>query len=222
MRVLVEQVPGADWAAAVLQPAAADLPAYLSLLAGEVTRPPAAGPRGWLHAQARGAAARRRCCQAMNILGVQASKAEAGLQAWTLLAPQLPWPALGSLPGQAVEERVLPSLASMCDETSIGASQGLQTAHAAGMQLVQARALCPLGAAGQLWLLWVHCWLHVPSTGCPAQTAEDAGAVQCLLAVEEAHAPLQGRVLQLLLLGAVSIAQGRTLEVRCATAMPPM
>ena len=36
MRVLVEQVPGADWAAAILQPAAADLPVYLELLTAEV------------------------------------------------------------------------------------------------------------------------------------------------------------------------------------------
>ena len=36
MRVLVERVHGADWAAAILQPAPSELPSYLAMLAGEV------------------------------------------------------------------------------------------------------------------------------------------------------------------------------------------
>ena len=73
---------------------------------------------------------------------MQVSKAGGQLQAWTILAPQLPWQATASLPIHDVEERMLPSLGRLCDETSIGASQGLQTAHAAALQLVQARVPC--------------------------------------------------------------------------------
>ena len=82
---------------------------------------------------------------------MQVGKADAGLQAWTILAAQLPWQSLALVPVEDVQQSVLPSLRMLCDEISISASQGSQAAHAAALQLAQVgrKALLPATRACQ-------------------------------------------------------------------------
>lgn len=80
---------------------------------------------------------------------MQVGRAETGLQAWSILAPQLPWQALAEVPALEVEQHVLPSLCRVCDEVSIGASQDSQAAHAAATQLVQVRHVSLLRGSGR-------------------------------------------------------------------------
>lgn len=71
---------------------------------------------------------------------MQVSRGAAGLQAWTILAPQLPWQQLADLPVAEVQSSILPALLRLGDEVSIEASQAPEEASDACLRLMQVRS----------------------------------------------------------------------------------
>ena len=169
--------------------------------------------------------------------GVKVSRGAGGLQAWTILAPQLAWQHASDLPSEQVQSDVLPALRSLSDEVSIVASQAPEDATAAALQLVQVQHDLCIGSRGMpCGLPEQDCFnaptvahidvsgtyagmqgnvaaivqLHASRLAAVSMRYVDAQVYEVLL---DAHEQLCSVLVQDVLLAAAAVTQARTVEV---------